>query len=149
MNFFCTKPAFRPILTIISLIMLFSPALRGQDGSGDDKKIPTPEESAATEAERLGNLLKLEDWQIFYVDSTLQHDYVALKNELEQLKLSKVENYDLYVKVQDKWMDRIDNSYKKFFNDKQWAAYLKSGAGKAQKAREKRKIKMAKSENNR
>jgi hypothetical protein len=36
-------------------------------------------------------------------------------------------------------MDTIDASYKKIFTQTQWAAYLKSGAGKAQKARAKRK----------
>ena len=38
-------------------------------------------------------------------------------------------------------MDNIDESYRRIFNDEQWKAYLKSGAGKAQKAREKRKAK--------
>jgi hypothetical protein len=36
-------------------------------------------------------------------------------------------------------MDTIDASYKKIFTQTQWTAYLKSGAGKAQKARAKRK----------
>ena len=43
--------------------------------------------------------------------------------------------------VRDKWMEQIDNTYRRIFNDAQWAAYLKSGAGKSQKAREKRKEK--------
>jgi hypothetical protein len=38
-------------------------------------------------------------------------------------------------------MDQIDATYKRIFNEKQWAAYLKSGAAKAQKARAKRKAK--------
>jgi hypothetical protein len=49
----------------------------------------------------------------------------------------------MYQVVQDKWMEQIDNTYKKIFNPQQWAAYLKSGAGKMQKAREKRKAKTA------
>ena len=39
-------------------------------------------------------------------------------------------------------MDKIDNTYRKLFTDSQWAAYLKSGAGKQQKAREKRRAKI-------
>jgi hypothetical protein len=39
-------------------------------------------------------------------------------------------------------MEQIDVTYKKIFTEKQWAAYLKSGAGKAIKAREKRKAKV-------
>ena len=42
-----------------------------------DSSISDIEELVAEEAERLGNLLKLEDWQLFYVDSILQHDYAA------------------------------------------------------------------------
>ena len=40
-------------------------------------------------------------------------------------------------------MEQIDKTYKKFFTPQQWAAYLKSGAAKQQKAREKRKAKMS------
>jgi hypothetical protein len=47
----------------------------------------------------------------------------------------------MYQAVQDKWMDQIDVTYKRIFTEKQWAAYLKSGAGKLIKAREKRKAK--------
>lgn len=107
-----------------------------------DQKIPTPEEMAAKEADRLGELLKLEDWQIFRVDSTLQNDYAALQAEMDKLQRSRVDNYDLYMIVRDRWMDQIDRTYRKIFTDSQWAAYLKSGAGKMQKAREKRKAKI-------
>ena len=112
----------------------------------DDKKQPTMEELAAKEADRLGELLDLEDWQIFYVDSTLQHDYNALDQEMKQLQGAKVGRSDLYISVQDKWMDRIEESYQRFFTEEQWAKYLKSGAARARKAREKRKAKSAKSE---
>ncbi len=98
-------------------------------------------EIAEKEADRLGDLLDLEDWQIFYVDSTLKHDYVAMNDEIMDLQKSRVSNVDLYIKVQDKWVDTIEASYRKIFNDEQWAAYLKSGAAKAQKARAKRREK--------
>lgn len=98
-------------------------------------------EMAATEAERLERLLGLEYWQVFYVDSTLQHDFQAMKDELEELSKAKVSNSSMYVAVQDKWMEKIDSTYRKFFTDSQWKAYLKSGAAKLQKARDKRKAK--------
>ena len=112
----------------------------------DDKKQPTMEELAAKEADRLGELLDLEDWQIFYVDSTLPHDSNALDQEMKQLQGAKVGRSDLYISVQDKWMDRIEETYQRFFTEEQWAKYLKSGAARARKAREKRKAKSAKSE---
>ena len=98
-------------------------------------------EQAEMEADRLQRVLDLEDWQLFYVDSTLKHDFPAMMAEYEELKKSKVTNTAMYLTVQDKWMEHIDESYKKIFNDEQWAAYLKQGAAKAQKARAKRKAK--------
>ena len=59
--------------------------------------------------------------------------------EIDKLRNSKVSNMMLFQAVQDKWMDQIDATYKRIFNPQQWAAYLKTGAAKAQKAREKRK----------
>lgn len=102
-------------------------------------KEPTTEELASKEAERLASLLKLEDWQIFYVDSTLQHDFGCLKEEIAKLRTAKVENYDLYSVTRDKWMEQIEATYKKYFTPQQWAAWLKNGGAKEQKARAKRK----------
>ena len=102
-------------------------------------KQPDIYEQAKMEADRLQRVLDLEDWQVFYVDSTLKHDYPAMVADYEKLKASKVSNSSLYIAVQDKWMDQIDATYKKIFTEKQWQAYLKNGAARAQKAREKRK----------
>ena len=97
---------------------------------------------AEEEANRLQRTLNLEDWQVFYVDSTLQHDLAAILTEYEKLQASKVGNVTLYQDVQDKWMDQIDATYKKIFTEQQWADYLtKAGAAKAIKAREKRRAK--------
>ena len=96
-------------------------------------------QQAEAEADRLQRVLDLEDWQVFDVDSTLKHDLPAMMAEYDKLRAAKVANTSIYYATQDKWMDRIDASYRRIFNDTQWAAYLKSGAAKAQKARAKRK----------
>ena len=72
------------------------------------------------EVKRLSDQLELEYWQEFYVDSTLTHDYHALQEELEELQKTKVGNADIYQRVQDKWMQQIDDSYHRFFNEEQW-----------------------------
>ena len=92
-------------------------------------------------ADRLQRVLDLEDWQVFYVDSILKHDYTAMMAEADKLRAAKVANSSLYIEVNDRWMEKIDAAYRKIFTDEQWAAYLKQGAGKAQKARAKRKAK--------
>ncbi len=98
-------------------------------------------EQAEIEADRLQRVLDLEDWQTFYVDSTLKHDFPAMMEEFDKLKAAKVSNSSMFQAVQDKWWDRIDSTYKMIFTEEQWAAYLKTGAAKAQKARAKRKAK--------
>ena len=138
MNFFAKRLTFSAVLSFLLLIPAFSYAQEQQ-------KEPTPEEMAAKEADRLAELLNLDPGQVFYVDSTLQHDYAAWKEEVMKLQKSRVENYDMYNATRDKWMQQIDNTYRRIFTDEQWAAYLKSGAAKSQKAREKRKAKVEKS----
>ena len=96
---------------------------------------------AEEETNRLQRILDLEDWQAFYVDSTLQHDLTAMVTEIQSLQTSKISNMSIYQQVQDKWMDHIDSTYHRIFTEEQWAAYLKSGAAKAQKARDKRRQK--------
>ena len=107
------------------------------------EKTPDVYEQAEMEADRLQKILDLEDWQVFYVDSTLKHDFPAMMAEYDKLRASKVSNQMMYQVVYDKWMEQIDATYKRIFNPQQWAAYLKSGAAKAQKAREKRRAKAA------
>ena len=109
--------------------------------SAQQQEAPSLEEQIEKEAERLERVLGLEDWQVFYVDSTLMHDFPAMQAEMKELAESKVANRDMYIMVQDKWMDQIDATYKRIFTEEQWAAYLKQGAAKAQKARAKRKVK--------
>jgi hypothetical protein len=111
--------------------------------SAQEQKQPDIYQQAETEADRLQKLLDLEDWQVFYVDSTLKHDWPAMIAEYDDLRMKKVSNSSMYQTVQDKWMEQIDKTYEKIFNPEQWAAYLKTGAAKLQKAREKRKAKAA------
>ena len=98
-------------------------------------------ESIENEADRLQRVLDLEDWQVFYVDSTLKHDLTAMREEISSLAAAKVGNSDMYTMVQDKWMDQIDATYKNIFTEEQWQLYLKQGAAKYQKARAKRRQK--------
>ena len=127
------------------VICILAAMLLGAQAQGllAQQKPETPDiyEQIENEADRLQRVLDLEDWQVFYVDSTLKHDYPAMQAEVMKLAEAKVANRDVYIIVQDKWMDQIDATYKRIFTPEQWAAYLKQGAGKAQKAREKRRLK--------
>lgn len=102
---------------------------------------PDPEELAEKETERLEGLLKLEDWQVFYVDSTLRYNMTEMFAELEKLQRSRVENTDIYLGVQDKWTERTQDTYKRIFSEEQWAQYLKQGGLRIIRDREKRRQK--------
>lgn len=112
----------------------------------EQQEPPDMLEIAENEADRLQRLLDLEDWQVFYVDSTLKHDFPAMSEELMELQAAKVSNSSLYISVQDKWMEKIDSTYRTIFTEEQWGTYLKNGAAKQQKAREKRKQKAMEAE---
>ena len=128
------KALLLPVLMLAGML-----AVSVEASAQEQQKQPDVYEQAETEADRLQRILDLEDWQVFYVDSTLKHDFPAMMAEYDKLRAAKVSNASMYQSVQDKWMEQIDATYKKIFNPQQWAAYLKSGAAKAQKAREKRK----------
>lgn len=99
---------------------------------------------AEEEADKLQRLLDLEDWQVFYVDSTLKANYAFLQVEFDKLQKSKVANVALYQAAQDKFWDMTEEVYKKYFTEEQWATYLKNGAARAQKQRAKRRAKETK-----
>ena len=122
-------------------VAVLMPAGYGTASAQQQEKQPDVYEQAEQEVDRLQGLLDLEDWQVFYVDSTLKHDFPAMMADYEELRKAKVANQSMYQDVHDKWMDQIDKTYMRIFTDEQWAKYLKNGAARAQKARAKRKAK--------
>ena len=45
------------------------------------------------------------------------------------------------MRVQDKWMEQMYQSYKKVFTEEQWNKYLKAGAQRDKRNRDKREAK--------
>ena len=136
MNFY----RFLSVLAILCLSVFVSGA-QNQPPQTPEQKEKQLLEWIDKEVQRLSSLLELEYWQEFYVDSTLTHDYKAMSQEMEQMQGAKVENPDLYLNVQDKWLQQIDDSYKRFFTEEQWKKYWKNGGKRAQESRNKRKKK--------
>ena len=131
---------YRLLSVIVALCLsLFGAAAQNQQPQTPEQKEKQLLEFVDKEVQRLSTLLKLEYWQEFYVDSTLTHDYKAMAAEMEQMQTAKVENSDLYIAIQDKWMQQIDDSYKRYFTEEQWKKYWKAGGKKAQASRDKRK----------
>ena len=122
--------------------MLLLPFQAGaQQAQGAEEEIKQIREAIDQTVENYERILELEDWQSFYVDSILTHDYDALRVELKSLQAAKMSNADVYQQVQDKWAEQIYVALQKVLDEKQWAKYLKNGAAREKKARDKRAAK--------
>ena len=122
--------------------LLFLPLWAGaQQPQNEEEQLKQLRESIDRTVENYENLLNLEDWQTFYVDSILTHDYEALRLELRGLQTAKISNADVYQQVQDKWAEQIYNAMQKVLDEQQWQKYLKNGAARDKKSRDKRAAK--------
>ncbi|MBR0531822.1 MAG: hypothetical protein IJJ96_04365 [Bacteroidales bacterium] len=128
------------LFAAIALLFSIGTALAQEQMSPEEKEKKL-DEYIQKQVERLESSLKLEDWQTFYADSILNHDYRALQEELNSLQEAKVSNADLYTQASDKWAEKIYEAMHGILNEEQWAKYLKQGAAREKKARDKRKTK--------
>lgn len=132
-------------LSIVALILAaglsFTVSAQNTDPQQREKELY---EAIENQVNRLAEMLDLDDAQIFYVDSILVHDQTALQSELDELQKKKVSNIDIYMEAQYKWADQIYYSFQKVFREDQWAKYLKSGAERDKKTRDKKRAKSAK-----
>ena len=103
-------------------------------------------EGISAEVDRLAQQLDLDVWQVFYVDSIMTHDYVEMQNELNEMSAQKISNISLYQIAQYRWQEKIYNALHQVFDEQQWAKYLKTGAGREKKARDKALAKLEKTE---
>lgn len=120
---------------LLALVCLPASAQSGQKKEDKEKKM---DEFIKNQVSNLENSLKLETWQTFYVDSILNHDYRAMQEELDNLSSAKVSNTDIYIRTQDKWNEQIYQALSKVMNEAQWNKYLKMGAAREKKFRDKR-----------
>ncbi|MBR5076182.1 MAG: hypothetical protein IKX28_04110 [Bacteroidales bacterium] len=125
----------------IAALLLLPFAAGAQQPQTEEEELKQLREIVDKTVENYEGVLRLEDWQSFYVDSILTHDYTALSQELKALRAAKRNNTDVYQQVQDKWAEQIYVSLQKVFNEEQWAKYLKTGAAREKKARDKRAAK--------
>lgn len=134
---------------LILLLLYFSAAIAGR---AQQQQPLTPEqkekqlyEAIQKQVDDYAENLNLEDWQIFYADSILTHNLVELSKEYETQSKNKVSDSSIYMLIQDTWMEKTYQAFKKILNEEQWKKYLKTGAGRAKKDRDKRAAKAKKS----
>ncbi len=132
--------------TALLFLMLLVPGVAFAQQQGPQ----TPEqrekqmyENIQKQVDNMAESLYLEDWQIFYADSILTTNFGALAKEFEDLGKNKVSDPEVYSRLQDACMEKNYNAFRVILNEQQWAKYLKTGAARDKKARDKRAAKRA------
>lgn len=124
---------------LILLALFISMTALGQQSQADTKKEDKEFNEWLTRTlEKYEDILDLEDWQVFYMDSIYYHDYSQMRKEMAALGENKVSNVDLYYEVQDKWAEAVYQAMNKVLTPDQWTRYLKSGIARDKKERDKR-----------
>lgn len=91
----------------------------------------SPEELAIAEANKLETLLLLDGAQLFYIDSILRHNYMALSNDMEALQARGSQDINSYTTTKEKWIQKTIDAFKEVLDEQQHIKYLKYlGKGK-------------------
>ena len=116
------------------LFLLATLLLTATVASAQEPQEPDIDKIVSTQLENITRTFKLDDVQVFYADSILQHNYPAMMEELNQVKKTGASNSDTFQAVSDKWMAATDEAFEKLFTEAQWAKYMKSVYGKRRNA---------------
>jgi len=130
-------------ISLLAVLLLGVPAFAQEKTPDELKAEKELREFVDTELEKLTSQLKLEYWQEFLVDSIMVHDYTAITNEFNKYKKEKISNTDEYLKVQEKWNDKMYYAIEAILTDQQKASFAKTAMAKAKKQRDKKKAKEA------
>lgn len=131
----------KKVILILLLAAAGQVALAQESQKSPEQREKEFYEAIEAQVNRLTEQLELSDWQVFYVDSILTHDYRAMQDEFTTMSAAKYANSDLFYDVQDKWMEKMYQAMHKVFDEEQWAKYLKGGAAREKKQRDKRAAK--------
>lgn len=123
------------LLPVLLASLLFAPLPRA---AAQDVQEPDVNQIINQQVENLTRSFKLDEVQVFFVDSILQHNYPAMMDEFSRTKKTGASNDETYLAISDKWMARTDDAFRKVFREDQWTKYLKSTYGKEKKRRDKR-----------
>lgn len=128
------------VLAAMLATVVFAPtALAQQQGpQTPEQREKQMYENIQKQVDNMAETLDLEDWQIFYVDSILTANFGALSKDFEELSKNRVSDPDIYSRLQDACMEKNYNAFHAILNEEQWAKYLKTGAARDKKARDKR-----------
>lgn len=122
-----------PTFLFAAALLLAAPAALAQE-----PQQPNVDEIIAKQLDNLTRTFKLDEVQVFYVDSILQYNFRALNDEFDETRKGGASNAETYQAISDKWMDATDQAFERVFTEEQWKKYMKSTYGKEKMRRDKR-----------
>lgn len=120
-------------LLFAATLLLCAPLAQAQE-----PQQPNVDEIIAKQVDNLTRTFKLDEVQVFFVDSVLQYNYNAMNDAFVEAKKTGASNADTYQAISDQWMDATDQAFERIFTEEQWKKYLKSTYGKEKQRRDKR-----------
>ncbi|MEN6618441.1 MAG: hypothetical protein ABFC28_02935 [Rikenellaceae bacterium] len=130
------KRLFAYITLLITTISSFA-----QDQQQEKQK--TPVEIAAEQTDRFQKDLGLNDAQAFLVDSVLQTNLTGVYTDFERMKAGGVQSSESYRAVQEMWMKKTEDAFRKILTPDQFLRYEKmTGLYAKRKKQEKKKAKL-------
>lgn len=111
----------KALLTFFVIILSFT-ALSAQQEQQEKPKSPV--EIAEAQADKLQLELKLNNKQLFQVDSVLQSNLTGVSAEFEKLKRGGVSSNDAYINVRDSWQLKTEEAFKMILTEEQYKKYL-------------------------
>ncbi len=132
-HYLCVMNRILSVLLFAATLLLSAPAALAQE-----PQQPNIDEIIAKQLDNLTRTFKLDEVQVFYVDSILQYNFRALNDEFEETRKGGASNAETFQSISDKWMDATDQAFERVFTEEQWKKYLKSTYGKEKMRRDKR-----------
>ncbi|MFA6335284.1 MAG: hypothetical protein WCX48_06980 [Bacteroidales bacterium] len=127
---------------LFAAITLLTTTINAFAQDQQQEKQKSPVEMAAEQADKLQKDFKLNDAQVFLIDSVLQTNFTGVYEEFENMKQGGVQSSQSYQAVQEKWMHKTENAFQKILTPDQFLRYQKmTGSYAKQKKEEKRKAK--------
>lgn len=90
-----------------------------------EEKQKTPVEMAAIQADKFQLDYGLTDAQTFLIDSVLQTNFTGLYQAFDKMKAGGVQSQESYRAVQEMWMKKTEDAFKKIFTPEQYLKYEK------------------------
>ena len=110
----------RVLLT--SALLFLSAAISAQEQQQEKPK--TPVEIAQEQSDKLQIELKLNNKQLFQVDSVLQANLTGVNDEFEKMKKGGRLTNEAYIQVRDDWQLKTEDAFKKILTEEQFKKYM-------------------------